>query len=68
MHPETEFEFVELYVPDIVDKLISAFLTGTGAPDIIGLERGRFPRVKRGSGRAGAIRPEPPAGDGGTWF
>jgi len=51
MHPEYNIEFDIVQMPDApetADTFIGNLVAGTGAPDIIGIERGWFPRLLKG--------------------
>jgi len=48
MHPEYEFEFEIVQIPEIADKFIGTLVAGTGAPDIVGVEQGWMPRLFKG--------------------
>jgi len=49
MHPEYEFEFEIVQIPEIADKFIGTLVAGTGAPDIVGIEQGWMPRLFKGA-------------------
>jgi ABC-type glycerol-3-phosphate transport system substrate-binding protein len=48
MHPEYEFEFDIVQIPEIADKFIGTLVAGTGAPDLVGIEQGWMPRLFKG--------------------
>jgi len=48
MNPQYEIEYDIVQVPQLADTFIGNLVAGTGAPDIVGIERGWFPRLLKG--------------------
>jgi len=49
MHPEYSIEFDIVQIPELSDTFIGNLVAGTGAPDIVGIEQGWFPRLLKGA-------------------